>query len=149
VHKMTLPAFRPTLLSGPVLLLALLAAAGCQEQAAPSRTRVFAVDMNGRAKSCIANPTETSPSKPADAMMSLSNDGGWCGITTRQENRRPYAAGLVETRPAHGMVFIHTVGDDTRVDFVPDAGFTGQDKFSVRLVPGNAKMNVAVTVTPR
>jgi hypothetical protein len=140
---------RPKFLAAGVLLPALLLGAGCQERVAGvAATRVYAIDQNGRAKTCNAPAADTSAGKPTDATITMSNEGGWCGVTTRQGNR-PYSAGLIQTRPQHGMAFVHTVGDDTRVDFTPDAGFTGQDKFSVRLIPGNAILNVAVTVTPR
>jgi hypothetical protein len=139
---------RPTLLSGSALLLGLLALAGCKDGPAPRATRVYAIDMNGKARTCNAPTVDTTAGKATDATINMSNEGGWCGVTTRQGGR-PYSAGLVQTRAQHGIVHVHTVGDDTRVDFVPDAGFTGQDKFSVRLIPGNATLNVAVTVTPR
>jgi len=139
---------RPTLLSGSALLLGLLALAGCKDGPVARAPRVYAIDMNGKARACTAADADTSAGKATEATISMSNEGGWCGVLTRQGGR-PYAAGLVQTRPQHGMVHIHTVGDDTRVDFVPDAGFSGQDKFSVRLLPGNATLNVAVTVTPR
>jgi len=140
---------RPKYLAAGVLLPALLLGVGCQERpAGVAATRIYAIDQNGRARTCNAPAADTSAGKPTEATISMSNEGGWCGVTTRAGNR-PYTAGLVQTRAQHGIVHIHTVGDDTRVDFVPDAGFSGSDKFSVRLIPGNAVLNVAVTVTPR
>ena len=49
--------------------------------------------------------------------------------------------------PTHGSVLIHEVGDNTRIDYTPDRGFTGTDSFAVQLIPGDAKVNVAVMVT--
>ena len=78
--------------------------------------------------------------------MTVGNDGGWCGITIAQSGQ-PYEAGLLTIRPTHGRVYIHTVGDSTRIDYTPDSGFTGADTFAVRTVPGNDLLRVAVTVT--
>ncbi len=143
-------ASRPTILSGSALLLALLVGPGCQEPvAAKPAARVYAIDLAGKAKTCTVPTVRADAAKPTAAAMTLSNDGGWCGIGLRQESGRPFAAGLVQTRAQHGMVHVHTVGDDTRVGYTPDAGFAGQDTFAVRLLPGNAVLNVAVTVTPR
>ena len=44
-------------------------------------------------------------------------------------------------------MLIHEVGDNTRIDYTPDRGFSGTDSFAVKLIPGDAKVIVAVTVT--
>lgn len=78
--------------------------------------------------------------------MRVGNDGGWCGISVQLDGQ-PYAAGLLTESPAHGNVFIHPVGDSTRIDYTPEAGFTGTDRFVVQLIPGNAAIRATVTVT--
>ena len=60
---------------------------------------------------------------------------------------KPFEAGLLTVRPRHGTVLIHEVGDDTRIDYTPDRGFAGSDTFAVKLIPGNAAIQIAVTVT--
>jgi hypothetical protein len=80
--------------------------------------------------------------------MKTVNDGGWCGIPVHQDGPKPFGAGLLETRPAHGDVLIHEVGDDTRIDYTPDRGFAGHDAFAVKLIPGDAIIRVTVTVAP-
>ena len=45
-------------------------------------------------------------------------------------------------RPQHGKVLIHTVGNDTRIDYTPAARYAGADAFSVRLMPGDAMIRV-------
>ena len=50
-------------------------------------------------------------------------------------------------RPAHGRIFAHRVGSNTRIDYFPDTGFTGTDSFAVRMIPGNAVIHGAVTVS--
>ncbi len=73
------------------------------------------------------------------------------GVVCRlqQDGSKPFGAGLLMARPGHGTVVIHAVGDDTRIDYTPDRGFTGSDSFAVKLIPGDATVHVAVTVTPR
>jgi hypothetical protein len=128
--------------------LAPLALAACEKAPRVAGARVFAADLAGKAKSCSAEDVSPGSGSTTQASMTLGNDGGWCGISASQGGR-PYQAGLVQKRAQHGHVFIHTVGDATRVDYTPDAGFTGNDSFAVRLLPGNATLDVAVTVTPR
>lgn len=137
--------------------------AGCQEPRTP-RTPLYAVDFAGGAKTCTVSAVDLSGGKSADATMAVSNDGGWCGITVWQAGaaqpgglfggsgtigHKPFTAGLVQTRPQHGQLNIHPVGDDTRVDYTPDPGFTGTDRFAVRFLPGNPVLSVSVTVTPK
>ena len=114
-----------------------------------ARTPVYAVDINGGAKSCTVSPVELSAGKHVVATMAVGNDGGWCGVTVAQSGRKPFSAGLVQTRAKHGQLNIHTVGDDTRVDYIPDPGFTGVDNFAVRLLPGDPVLTVNVTVSPK
>lgn len=61
--------------------------------------------------------------------------------------QQPYDSYLMVTRPAHGRVFAHRVGNNTRIDYTPDAGFTGADSYAIRLIPGNAVVEATVTVT--
>lgn len=124
-----------------------ITASGCQEPPAARGTPVYAVDINGRAKSCTVSTVDLSDGKPATATMTLGNDGGWCGVTVAQSGKKPFAAGLVQTRAQHGQLNVHSVGDNTRVDYIPDPGFTGADQFAVRLLPGNPVLSVNVTVT--
>jgi hypothetical protein len=137
---------------GLALAAGLLALAGCAQDR-PAQTastaRVYAVDLQGGAKLCtVPDQLTLSADRPAEARMVVGNDGGWCGITVAQPGPRPYTAGLVANRPEHGRVHVRTVGDRTRVDYIPDRGFTGTDAFAVRMLPGNATMQVAVTVEP-
>jgi hypothetical protein len=132
-----------------------LALAGCMEPAAPPapvrpQARTFAVDMQGKSAQCTA----TVPARPADGTtvrgtMAVLSDGGWCDFEVLRpgEGWRPFVAGLVTKRAQHGTVSIHTVGNGTRVDYAPDRGFAGADTFTLRLLPGDAMVEVAVTVT--
>lgn len=121
---------------------------GCAEQPAPQEPiREYAIDLQGGAKTCTVSKTVPEAGKSVQANLSMGNDGGWCALTVAADGK-PYGAGLLTTRPQHGKVFIHTVGNDTRIDYTPDRGFTGADKFSVKLLPGDAGIDAAVTVSP-
>jgi hypothetical protein len=132
-----------------LLTSTLLQACGPSPAPAGSRLRVFAADMTGAAQSCEAREIAPAAGQTIEAAMKLSNDGGWCGLLAHQEGPKPFEAGLLAARPGHGSVLIHEVGDNTRIDYTPDRGFAGTDSFAVKLKPGDAKVNVAVTVTPR
>jgi hypothetical protein len=136
--------------AGTVLLMTLLLLAGClQNGASPagSRMRVYAADLAGAAKVCEVPKLNPVAGASADAAVKLANDGGWCAISVHQEGPKPFEAGLLTARPAHGNVLIHEVGDDTRIDYTPDRGFIGSDSFAVKLIPGGASIRAAVTVT--
>jgi hypothetical protein len=132
-----------------MLLLAGLVLAGCSHNEAPagSTLRVYAADLAGAAKVCEVPKLNPVGAGGSTAPMRLTNDGGWCAIRVHQEGPKPFDAGLLTTRPNHGNVLIHEVGDDTRIDYTPDRGFAGTDAFAVKLIPGNAVIQVAVTVT--
>jgi hypothetical protein len=113
---------------------------------AGSTLRVYAADLTGGAKTCTVPKIVPVNDKTTEAPMKLANDGGWCGLPVHQDGPKPFASGLLTARPAHGNVLVHEVGDDTRIDYTPDHGFTGADSFSVKLIPGDATIHVAVTV---
>ena len=131
-----------------VIFMTLLLLGGCLQNAGPvgSRMRVYAADLTGGAKVCDAGKVSPVAGASAEAAIKLVNDGGWCAISVHQAGPKPFDAGLLTTRPAHGNVLIHEVGDDTRIDYTPERGFTGSDNFTVKLIPGNASIHTAVTV---
>jgi hypothetical protein len=136
--------------AGTALLMTGLALVGCSHPApAPeaSRLRVYAADLAGAAKVCEVPKVNPGAGAGSEAAIKVTNDGGWCAITVHQDGPKPYDAGLLQKRAAHGDVTIHEVGDDTRIDYTPDRGFAGNDTFAVKLIPGDATLNVAVTVT--
>jgi len=110
--------------------------------------RVYAADVNGGAKICEVARVKPVGGQVTETGIKVGNDGGWCGLSVRQPDSKPYGAGLLASRPAHGSILIHQVGDDTRIDYTPDRTFTGSDSFSVQLVPGDATVHIAVTVAP-
>jgi hypothetical protein len=135
--------------SGLAVAAAMALLAGCAEQprTAASGARVYYVDMQGAAAVCTApQRVELAAGQQAEATMVVKNDGGWCGIGVAQRGPKPYDAGLLVGRPEHGRVHVHKVGDVSRIDYIPDAGFGGEDRFTVRMLPGNPALRVAVTV---
>jgi hypothetical protein len=136
-------------LVAPLTLLAALA--GCAQPMATrssgSTARLYANDLAGGAKLCtVPRPVNLVAGQPTDATMVVDNDGGWCGILVNQPGPKPFDMGLVSTRPQNGRLHIHKVGDNTRVDYIPNAAYGGPDAFEVRLMPGGATLRVAVTV---
>ncbi|WP_428543082.1 hypothetical protein [Rhodopila sp.] len=133
-----------------VLLISGLTLGGCLQNAASvSGPRVYAADLAGAAKACEVGKITPLANTGSETAMKLANDGGWCAISVHQEGPKPYEAGLLTQRPDHGNVLIHEVGDETRIDYTPDRGFTGSDSFAVKLIPGGASIRTAVTVTAK
>lgn len=124
---------------------------GCapQQAAAPvaSGARIYAVDQQGAARVCtVPKQPVLVDGRETPTALTVGNDGGWCAVSVAR-NGEPYSAGLLVVRPNHGTVLIHTVGDATRVDYTPDRGYVGPDSFTAQMIPGDASMRVAVTVT--
>jgi len=133
-----------TILTGAALL------AACSQGPGPSarsRLPVYSSDTKGAAKKCEAPSATPATGQSVEATMKVGNDGGWCGLYVHQDGPKPFDAGLLIKRPTYGSVTIHTVGDDTRIDYVPDPGYAGADTFGVKLLPGASIVQVTVTVT--
>lgn len=125
--------------------LAALGLAACAQPAAvgpaASRNPVYAFDLAGKAATCTAADVSVSEGQPATGSIETGG-GGWCGIAvTRGGNA--LAAGLLTQAPRAGHVYVHTVGDVTRVDYTPN-GAPGADAFTVKFIPGDEVMNVNV-----
>jgi Big-like domain-containing protein len=126
--------------------LMLQACAPTDSGAAGSRLRMFAADFSGGAKACEVPKVAPANDQTIDAEVKVTNDGGWCGLPVHQPGPKPFGAGLLSVRPAHGTAVIHQVGDDTRIDYTPDRGFAGTDSFTVKLLPGKASIHVVAAV---
>ena len=120
---------------------------GCaQPGATGSRERVFAAHLAGGARKCEAPTPSLTDGQTAQVAMKMANDGGWCGVSVSRSGR-PYDAGLLTTRPTHGKVEVIRVGDVTRITYRPPPRFTGTDSFAIKLLPGDATVQVTATVT--
>ncbi len=112
-----------------------------------SRLPVYSTDQKGKAASCTVPDVRAVDGRETQVAIATGG-GGWCGISVRREGG-PYAAGLLTQPPRNGKVYVHSVGDDTRIDYTPAAGAAGPDAFAVRLLPGDAVIQVGVnTVAP-
>jgi hypothetical protein len=121
---------------------------GCtpQPSAPVQTTRLYAIDLAGAAKLCLVSKVELTPGRATAARMQVGNDGGWCAIPVALDGH-PYAAALLTGQPVHGHVYVHPVGDNTRIDYTPDRGYIGGDAFTVTLLPGRPALQVSVNVT--
>jgi hypothetical protein len=138
--RSTLPGTAWVCLAATALL-----AQGCAPRT-PQWDGIFTIDRAGGAKTCVA-PSASPPNAMAlVAQIQVSNEGGWCGVALNHGGA-PYDSYLMVTRPAHGRVFAHRVGTNTRIDYTPDTGFIGTDSYAIRLIPGNAVVEGKVTVT--
>lgn len=129
-------------------LIGCTALAGCAARPVARYTGapVYAVDLTGGARQCAASRPQLTDGRVTAATMRVANDGGWCAISVQRDGN-PYDAGLLTGLPAHGRVFIHPVGPVTRIDYTPDPGFSGTDRFVVQLIPGNPVIRTTVIVT--
>lgn len=127
--------------------LVVLSAAGLQGCQTPgvaargSTLPTYATDLAGKAASCTSPGVKVVDRQEVAASIATGG-GGWCAVTV-DNGGQPYAAGLLTARPRHGHVYIHNVGDDTRVDYTPYAAAMA-DTFTVRLIPGDGMLKVAV-----
>jgi hypothetical protein len=124
-----------------------LLAGGCAPQAGAAWDGVYTIDRTGAAKLCSAPPAAPADGTAIKVQIQENNDGGWCGMFITRGGQ-PFDSYLMMTRPMHGRLLAHKVGGSTRIDYTPDAGFTGTDSYAIRLIPGNAVVEGTVIVTP-
>ncbi len=136
---------RMTLVGMPWLCLAVAAILLQACTPAPKWNGIYAIDAAGGARTCVVPPVTMPDGQAGGVQMQVSNEGGWCGETL-SHNGAAYDSYLLVTRPNHGRVFAHHVGNNTRIDYTPDPGYVGADSFAVRLIPGNSVFEAAVTV---
>lgn len=128
---------------------AVLALSACAPKPAP--LQASDPRNQGIAKVCTpTNPDMTGPG-PHSASIVMSNDG-WCGVSAVDKGGKPFSLALVRVRPSHGRVFNQEVANVRRVEYTPDAGFTGTDSFTVALRSGQSgaedvPLAVSVNVT--
>lgn len=126
-------------LSAVVLMLQACTPPALQSNAAGARR--YSTDLVGKAASCTTSPVTVKDGAPNQVAMTTGG-GGWCGLGINTGGH-PYSAGLLTKAPANGRVYVHAVGDETRIDYTP-ARAPLPDSFTVSLIPGNATIMVAV-----
>ena len=120
--------------------------AACTQQAAGptgSRSPVYSTDLAGKAANCTAPDVALTQGKDSTATITTGG-GGWCGISVTMGGNA-LTAGLLTQAPRSGRVYIHTVGDITRVDYTPVAGTAAAETFAVQFIPGDETMRVTVS----
>ena len=130
---------------------AVLVLQGCAPRTPPRP--VVADDLTlGVAKSCSYSPVQPKPGATVEATITMTNDG-WCAYRATESEGKAYMLGLVKQRPSHGELLIRKWAAESRVEYNPNPGFAGTDKFEVALrsqAAGVADSLVQITaaVTP-
>lgn len=133
-----------------VAAAAVIALQGCAQKPPPAP--VATEDLNeGIAKTCTFSPAQPTPGGKVEATITMSNDG-WCAYRATEKGGQPFLLGLVQQRPSDGELLVRKLGGETRVEYNPNPGFTGTDKFTVALRPqaggADATVQITATVTP-
>jgi hypothetical protein len=115
--------------------------------ASRSHAIIYSTDMVNKAASCSFTPLAAVADGSVNKVAMTTGGGGWCGFGVELDSH-PYTAGLLIQGAKNGKVHIHTVGDDTRIDYTPERAPAGPDSFTVRLLPGSATIEVSVNTTP-
>ena len=125
--------------------LAVLALQACAPK--PSDTFVAVDELNdGIAKTCSFTPAQPKSGASVEATITMTNDG-WCSFRASETKGNAYLLGLVKQRPAHGELQIRKWGGESRVEYTPNPGYTGTDKFAVALRPNDGSADAAVVLT--
>ena len=90
-------------------------------------------DGKPRSKLCSMGRTYVNSANPAPTVLTMSNDGGWCGdLRKTLRNNAAFGSPMhVTSPPSHGEISIHVYDDGTTVAYKPKAGFVGTDSFTV------------------
>ena len=129
---------------------AVLLLQGCAQKQPPA---VVADDLTqGVSSKCSYTPVQPQANTTVAATITMTNDG-WCAYRATETQGKPFLLGLVKQRPAHGELLIRKWAGESRVEYNPNPGFVGDDKFLVALRPqaaGAADNLVQITanVTP-
>ncbi len=103
----------------------------------------------------IATPSQTYELMAGRATrMRASNDGS-CAFSlfrlprgaSSDEVGVPYDSAEVVEAPKHGSVFFRRTETGTWVEYRPQAGYVGDDRFAFRLAPGRGYYPTEVTIT--
>ncbi len=104
------------------------------------------------AETCVVAPFHVADGGTAAVDMTVSNEGGYCAATLTTAAGQPYDAPLIHAMPDHGTPRVVRYNGKTSVEYVPGAGFTGHDHFTVALIEKGSQadttLNVSVTVVP-
>jgi hypothetical protein len=128
---------------------------GCAEKAQPVAPPPVPRPAYGPppAEACAVTPFTLAQGGTTAVSLNVANDCGYCPVEVTQANGKPFDAGLEPVRPANGHAPIRTWLGKTSINYAPNAGFTGTDHFTVRLLvrglQGYTTLNVTATVLPK
>jgi hypothetical protein len=104
-----------------------------------------------KAADCTVAPFFVADGGAAVVNMTMGNDGGYCAATLITSAAKPFDAALVTMMPYNGTPAVWKYDGKTSVEYVPNAGFSGIDHFTIELLiagkPGMTTLNVTVNVS--
>ena len=128
----------------PTLAVSALIVAGC---ATPQVQQAgVAEPTDGAASTCTVTPPDLPRGVAATVQMQVANDGGWCAVRIADKAGSPFGYPLMRERAQHGRVAVNKVLSISRIEYTPNAGFTGNDAFAVALIPQDKSEEVMVRV---
>ena len=103
-----------------------------------------------RSKVCSSRSTmATAGGYNGNTEMKMSNEGGWCWVNlwATRGSFQYVATYRVTKAPDHGQLAMGEVNKRTRVAYKPDAGFVGEDRYTLMDTTSNSQRLVTVTVS--
>jgi hypothetical protein len=123
--------------------------AGTRVGQAVQLSKTEPADKLVKASVCVASAYHVMPG--TNATMSVQNDGGWCWVDTYERSnwRTLSAISVAVTKPPrHGRVQVRDIDNqEIRIAYQPEAGFAGQDGFSIRYASKDSDQGFVVAVT--
>ena len=124
-----------------------LLAAGCAPQAAPPAQDQAATApvtpqpprrrVTGRAKVCESTRAGRYSADAGTLIAAtMSNEGGWCRKFYSLEGA-PFTGGNIVQPPSHGEARVRHLATRSVIEYRPEPGYVGSDRFTATLVPGN------------
>ena len=97
---------------------------------------------------CNTTPIKTGADGQLSTTMTVRSDDGLCELKLSQASGKTYVSFGVNPAPEHGKAFLYNLDNDTHLTYTPTMGYTGNDTFSVTLIPGEgaARKRLVVTV---
>ncbi|OUI79795.1 Ig-like domain-containing protein [Acetobacter orientalis] len=96
---------------------------------------------------CTTTPIKTGADGQLSTTMTVRSDDGLCELKLAQGSGKAYASFGVSPAPEHGKAFLYNLDNDTHLTYTPTMGYTGNDSFSVTLIPGDGSARKRLNVT--
>lgn len=82
------------------------------------------------------------------AIMTVSNEGGWCAKGYTRSRAGGFTGGNVIDAPQHGEARVRHLANRSVLEYRPTPGCAGSDRFTATLTPEGGTYIVEVTVWP-